>query len=148
MTIVRYDPFRTLSQLQEEMNKLFEGRLGRADVDTNSNVATSDWIPAVDIKEEADRFVILADIPGVERKDIEITMENGVLSIKGERGTEKKEEREAYKRIERTHGSFYRRFGLPDTANAERISASTKNGVLEIVIPKQERLQPRKIMVE
>jgi HSP20 family protein len=147
MALMPYDPFRMLDQLRDEMNKVFESRLARGGNDV-SNVVTSEWVPAVDIREEVNRFVILADIPGVDSKDLEITMENGVLTIKGERGQATEEEREGYTRMERVRGTFYRRFTLPDTAESERISAKTKNGVLELVIPKHERVQPRKISVE
>jgi HSP20 family protein len=92
--------------------------------------------------------VLLADIPGVDPKDIEITMEKGILCIKGERRTESREELEGFKRIERARGTFYRRFSLPDSADAERISARGRDGVLEVVIPKQEKVQPRRITVE
>ncbi|TCO76008.1 heat shock protein Hsp20 [Plasticicumulans lactativorans] len=146
MSITRYDPMSRFTQLQKELERLFDPRaLGNED---SSSVATCDWIPAVDIREEANRFVIHADIPGVDPKDIDITMENGVLTLKGERLSERKDEREGYKRVERARGTFYRRFGLPDTADAGRISARGANGVLEIVIPKQEYTQPRKITVE
>jgi HSP20 family protein len=144
MTIVRYDPWATLNQLQVEMNRLFK-RAGDEDTGT---VVTSDWAPPVDIKEEKDRFVLLADVPGVDPKDIEITMENGVLAIRGERKLEPEEERKGFHRMERARGVFYRRFALPDTADAEKIAASGRNGVLEVVIPKQEKVQPRKIVVE
>lgn len=144
MTIVRYDPWATLNQLQEEMNRLFK-RAGDEDTGT---VVTSDWAPPVDIKEEKDRFVLLADVPGVDPKDIEITMENGVLTIRGERKLEPEEERKGFHRMERARGVFYRRFALPDTAEADKIAASGRNGVLEVVIPKQEKVQPRKIVVE
>jgi HSP20 family protein len=108
---------------------------------------TSHWSPAVDVKEEADRFVILADLPGVDPKDIEVSMENGVLSIRGERKSEKEEDRDGFHRVERVRGTFYRRFSLPDTADSERIEAHGKDGVLEIAIPKQKKVQPRKITV-
>ncbi len=147
MALIPYDPFRVLDQLRDEMNKVFESRLARGGGDV-SNVVTSEWVPAVDIKEESDRFVLFANVPGVNPKDVEITMENGVLTIKGERAEEATEEREGYTRMERVRGTFYRRFTLPDTAEADRISAKTRNGVLEVVIPKHERVQPRKISVE
>ncbi len=148
MTVVRYEPWNLYNQLQDEINKVFQSRLGPVSEDDNSSVVTSHWSPAVDIKEEADRFLLLADVPGVEPKDIEITMEHGVLTIRGERATENEEERQAFKRVERARGTFYRRFSLPDTADPERISAKGRNGVLEITIPKHEKLQPRKISVE
>ena len=105
------------------------------------------WRPAVDIKEEDKQFVIRADIPGVDPKDIEITMEAGILSIKGERTVEEKDENGGYKRIERARGTFYRRFSLPDTADVEKIEARGKDGVLEIVLPKHKKVQPRRITV-
>ena len=127
------------------MDRLFDPT---AEGEENSSVVTSDWVPAVDIKETNDAFVLHADIPGVDPKDIEVHMENGILTIKGQRESEKKEEREGYKRVERSYGSFYRRFSLPDTANADKIGAKSKNGVLEITIPKKEAVQPRKISVQ
>lgn len=146
MTLVRYDPWSLLDRFQRELNQYTLGSdLVESD---NSNVVTSHWRPAVDIKEEADRFVIRADIPGVDPKDIEITMEGGMLTIKGERKSEKRDEGEGYKRVERVSGSFYRRFSLPDTADAERIEAKGKNGVLEVILPKQEKVQPRRITVK
>ncbi len=146
MAVTHYDPWRTLSRFQDDVNRLFEGQWPR--LSTEENVATSDWMPAVDIKEDADRFILLADLPGVEAKDIDIHMENGMLTLRGERESERKDEREGYKRTERMYGVFYRRFSLPETADPERISARSKNGVLEIVIPKKEAVQPRRITVE
>ncbi|MDH5594016.1 MAG: Hsp20/alpha crystallin family protein [Gammaproteobacteria bacterium] len=145
MTLIKYDPWTQLARMQNELSRVFDTRLPGQNDD---NVVTSDWAPAVDIKEEADRFVIHADIPGVDSKDIDIHMEDGILTIKGERESEKKEERDGYKRIERAFGTFYRRFSLPDTANPEKISAKNKNGVLEISIAKQEKGLARKIEIE
>lgn len=146
MTVIRYQPGSLFNQLQNEINRLFESRVGPGGEDS-STVVTSHWMPAVDIREETDRFVLYADIPGVDPKDIEVTMENGVLAIRGERKVESEEEREGYTRTERARGTFYRRFGLPDSADPERVSARGKNGVLEVTIPKHDRVQPRKISV-
>ncbi len=143
MALVRYEPWSLLNQFNRELDTLF-GRPNGGE----SAVATADWSPAVDIKETDTEFKILADIPGVDPKDIEVHMEDGVLTIKGERESKKQEEKEGYKRIERTYGSFYRRFSMPDTANADKISAKSVNGVLEVTIPKQEKTQPRKISVQ
>jgi len=137
MAITRYEPWSLLNRLQRELEQ------GSAEGST----ATAEWAPAVDIKEEADKFVLHADIPGVKPEEIDISMEAGVLTIKGEKSTEATTEKENYKRVERTYGSFYRRFSLPDTANADAISAASKNGVLEITIPKREAVQPKKISV-
>ncbi len=112
-----------------------------------SNVASSRWMPLVDIKEEPERFLIKADIPGVKPEAIEVTMGNGILTIRGERSEEKREDKEGYHRIERSHGAFYRRFGMPDTADPEHIKAASKDGVLEIEVPKRAVAKPRKIEV-
>ncbi len=147
MALTRYEPWSMLNQLQNEINRMFDTRLPTGETEDNANVMTGDWVPAVDIKEQDDCFLIHADVPGVDPKDIEVHMEGGVLSIKGHRESEKREEREHYKRVERVRGSFYRRFALPDTADAEKVSAKARNGVLEIVIPKHAKVQPRKIAV-
>lgn len=147
MEVTRYEPWSLLNQVQNEMSRLFESRFGNIYNADNSSVVTSNWTPTVDIKEEDTRFVLYADLPGIDPKDIEITMDNGVLSVKGQRVLDNEEARAGYKRVERAYGTFYRRFSLPDTADAERIEATGRNGVLEIVIPKHERVQPRKIAV-
>jgi HSP20 family protein len=98
--------------------------------------------------EEADRFVLHADLPGVNPKDIDITMENGVLSLKGQRVYDDKEETDKYRRVERVRGTFLRRFSLPDAVDAEGISAKSHNGVLEVIVPKSQQAQPRRITVE
>ena len=147
MAIQTYDPWNRFSQMQRELERMFDTRnVARGDESTQA--ATADWVPAVDIKEEDDRFVVYADIPGVEPKDIDITMDNGVLTIRGERENQTTEEREGFKRIERTRGTFYRRFALPDTADVENITAKGNHGVLEVVIPKQQKAQPRRVTVE
>lgn len=145
MRLSRYEPWSLLDQSSNGIHQIFNPFLTR---DEKENASASDWVPDVDIKEEDDRFVIHADIPGVDPKDIEVHMENGMLSINGERSSETKDEREGYKRIERARGTFLRRFTLPDTADADKISAKSTNGVLEVVIPKHEKLQARKISVD
>ena len=142
MSMMRYEPLSLLDQMRREMERAMDTRTSEG-----SSVATSDWVPAVDIKEEKDSFLIVADIPGVDPKDIEVHMENGMLTIKGEKESEKKEQREGYKRVERSFGSFYRRFGLPDSADPEKITAKSNHGVLEVRIGKKEEVQPRKISV-
>lgn len=141
MAITRYEPWGLLTQLQRELERV------RNDVAGEGSSATAEWAPAVDIKEENDKFVLQADLPGVDPANIDVSTENGVLTIKGEKQTEAKTEKEGYKRVERTYGSFYRRFSLPDTADLEAISAVTRNGVLEVTIPKRESVQPKKISV-
>ncbi|MDQ8039536.1 MAG: Hsp20/alpha crystallin family protein [Rickettsiella sp.] len=144
--ITRYRPsalIHQLHRLSKEWDQLFEPNLA----EDNSLVETSHWAPCVDIKEESDRFVLYADIPGVDPHDIEISMENGVLTIKGERANAKKEEKGGYTRIERSKGTFYRRFALPDSADPERVTAEGKHGVLEIIILKRDKGKSKKIKV-
>lgn len=106
------------------------------------------WSPAVDVHEEADRFVVRADLPGVESKDIDVTAENGVLTIRGQRVFEKQDENRSYERLERVEGEFLRRFTLPKNAQADQIKAKHVNGVLEIAIPKQARVEPKRISID
>lgn len=149
MSLVNYEPWGLLDRFQQQLNQLGYTDKSLTDSDNDySNIVTSHWRPAVDIKEKDDRFLITADLPGVDPKDIEITMDNGVLTIKGERSTEVKDEKDGYKRVERVSGAFYRRFSLPDTADADRIEAKGKNGVLEVILPKYEKVQPRHIEVK
>ena len=144
--LTRYEPWSAMRQLQNEVSRMFDNVVAGAE--DGSNVVTSRWTPAVDIREDAERFVIDADVPGVEPGDIELTMENGVLTIKGERKLETEDEGgNGYRRVERMHGGFYRRFTLPDTADAEAISANGRHGVLEVVIPKRAAVQPKRIAV-
>ncbi len=145
MALTRYEPWSLLNQLNREMNHLFHPSEGNGE---GSTLATADWTPTVDIKEEEDAYVLYADLPGVEPKDIDLQMDKGVLTLKGERKSETHEEREGYKRVERVRGSFFRRFSLPDTADSESISAKSVNGVLEVRIPKQAKAQPRRIAVD
>ena len=143
MTIVRYEPWALLNRFQQQ----FDRAVGESADGADS--ASVSWIPHVDVREEAERFVVVADVPGVEGKDIEITADKGVLTIRGERRSEKKEsDKNGYERIERTSGSFLRRFTLPESANTETIKAKQTNGVLEVSIPKHPQVQPRRISVE
>lgn len=149
MSLIKYEPYSLLDQLQRGFLRSSNFSYSQdSSNDDNSNIEVSDWRPAVDIKEEKDRYVIHADLPGVQAKNIDITMEDGILTLKGERATNKEEEHEGYKRVERVYGTFYRRFSLPDTADTDRIEAKSKDGVLEIVVPKQEKVQPRRIEVK
>lgn len=147
--IIRYRSpslFHQLHRLSQEWDQLFDPN--HQLIEDSSMVETGQWAPAVDIKEEPNRFVLFADIPGVNPKDIQLSKENGILTIKGEKDAIHTEEGEGFTRIERSKGSFYRRFALPDTANADKISAEGKHGVLRIIIPKREKATSKKIKVE
>ena len=141
MAITRYEPWSLLSQLQKELLS------SQDDKASEGLIATAEWVPSVDIKEAADKFIIYADIPGVKPEDIDVSMEAGVLTVRGKKESEVKTEKEGYKRVERSTGSFYQRFSLPDSANDEAINAKCKLGVLEIVIPKKEAVKPKRINV-
>ena len=145
MGIVRYHHLPRHAARQEHINHLFERFFDKGAA--NSNAEASQWVPRVDVREEAGRFVILADLPGLEPDQIEIQMDKGVLSIKGERIKPALGEGEKDSRVERRHGAFHREFALPDTADAEGIVASGSHGVLEISIPKKAQPAPRRIQV-
>jgi HSP20 family protein len=143
MTMIRYQPWTLMNQFHRELDRMLDGQPARFEGD---EVAT-DWVPTVDVKEEADRWVVQADIPGVDPADIEVTMADGALTIRGRRLEERKEESAGWKRVERVAGSFYRRFSLPDTADASGIKAASRHGVLELTIPKQAKASPQRIAV-
>lgn len=145
MSIVRYEPWAVVNRLHQSLDQLFGEALASPEASSSASVA---WVPRVDIHEEKDRFIVLADVPGVDSKDIEITAENGVLTIRGERRVEKREAENGYERVERVSGTFLRRFTLPEGANTESIKAKQTNGVLEVVIPKQPQLQARRISID
>ena len=136
------DPWETLRELQGEVDRVFHGSpAGYTDT-------ASDWVPPIDIKEGEDAYEVSADVPGVDPKDIDVSLEDGVLTVKGERKTESQDEGLGYTRTERAYGSFFRRFTLPDTADAENISARTEHGVLRLHVPKKEKALPKKISVQ
>lgn len=144
MSLVNYEPWVGVRQLQDDINRLFSGWST-----SDSSSVTADWIPTVDINEFEDKFQLYVDVPGVDPKDVEITLENGVLSISGERflQAEKADENIVRRRAERGTGRFYRRFILPESVDADKVRATNHHGVLEILIPKQAKALPRKIEV-
>ena len=145
MSLIRYNnPWNLLNSLQRELYNPDFSNLS----DDDASVATANWAPSVDISENDKAFTLLADIPGVDSKDIDISMEKGVLTVKGERSSENVEEGENYRRVERQSGQFYRRFSLPDSADADKIEAKSEHGVLKITIPKQEVAVSRRIEVK
>ena len=156
MNIVRYrqwpsHPFAQQAQMQNDIrqvfDRLFDGNLFDQDASDDSSVVTSQWVPRVDVKEEPGRFVLYADLPGIDPDEIEVSMDKGILTIKGERQTETTEQTDRYSRVERRYGSFHRRFALPDSADPEGIQAHGRNGVLEIASPKRPEASPRRIQV-
>ena len=144
MSLVRFEPWSLFDQLHRDFGRPMPGRLSTLGGDN----PVADWIPAVDIVEHTDGFVVRADVPGVDPAAIDVSMDDGVLSVSGERRTEDRSDVDGVQRYERLSGRFYRRFTLPETADAEGITAKSANGILEISIPKLPEVQARRITVE
>jgi HSP20 family protein len=140
MTVVRYEPWSLVNRFQRDMDRLFASHATAAD--------SGAWLPPVDIHEEDNRFLLHVDLPGVDPKAVEVTSEQGVLTIRGKREETRREARDGYRRIERITGEFQRRFSLPETADTQNIKAKATNGVLEVTIPKLAQVQPQRIAVE
>jgi len=139
--VTQYNPWFVRTPAKHVLSRFFDG------ADGERTAAAAAWTPRVDVREEASRFVLVADVPGVDPASIEIQMDKGVLSLKGERAAGVIEDGVNYTRVERAHGRFDRRFVLPDSADAEAITARGSNGVLEIAIPKKAEAAPRRIAI-
>ena len=146
MSITRYDPFRELRLLQDEVNRLFSSNMSRSFDD--EGLMRGAWTPSVDIYENKDQIVLEAELPGMNREDFELTIENNVLTLRGERRFEKKDEADNYHRVERAYGTFTRSFTLPQTVSPEGATAEYKNGVLRVVLHKREEVKARRIEVK
>lgn len=145
MSIVRYDPFRDLRTLQDEVNRLFSTNITRAFGD--EGIARGSWNPSVDIYENKDQIVLEAELPGMNREDFDLSVENNVITLRGERRFEKKDDGDNYHRVERSYGSFTRSFTLPQTVSAEGAVAEYRNGVLRVTLPKREEVKARRIEI-
>jgi len=139
--MTRWEPFRDLARLQDEMTRMFDDRLYRAGESVG-------WTPACDIYEDEEGVALRFELAGVDPKDVDVRFENGVLTVKGERKLEEEEKRENYHRVERSFGTFTRSFSLPGSVDAEKIKAETKNGVLTVTLPKKSEAKPRAIQVK
>ncbi|MBA2378567.1 MAG: Hsp20/alpha crystallin family protein [Blastocatellia bacterium] len=144
MNMMKYDPFRELRGLHDEMNRLFSGVDPAGD---RGEFARGAWSPSVDIFEDQDRLIVEAELPGMSRDDFEISVENNVLTLRGERKFEKKTDGDNYHRVERSYGAFTRQFTLPQTVTSEGASADFENGILRVALPKREETKARKIEV-
>ena len=142
MAITRWDPFREVAALQNRVNSLF-----RDFNDGESSLTTTNFIPAVDLCEDEKRIVLKLEVPGIPEKDLDVTVENNTLVVKGERKFEKEEKEENFHRIERRYGSFSRAFTLPTTVEPENIDAKYDNGVLKLELKKKPEAQPKQIKV-
>jgi len=140
-SITRWDPFRGLSALQDEMNRLFESKANAS----GSNLTA--WAPVVDVYETENELVIKADLPDLSENDIDLRVENNMLTIRGERKYDETVKEDNYLRVERSYGAFSRSFSLPNTVNTEAIQASYKNGVLKVELPKRAETKPKQVKV-
>jgi HSP20 family protein len=141
--ITRWDPFRTISSFEEQVNRIFENSFAGK----GGNSALASWAPAVDIYETENELVIKADLPEVNEKDLDVRVENNMLTIRGERKFEQKVKEDNYLRVERAYGTFTRSFNLPTTVSTESIKAEYKNGVLTVEMPKRAESKPRQVKV-
>ena len=142
-SITRWDPFRGLSTLQDEVNRLFDSTFK---ANSGSSTLTA-WAPAVDIYETEDAVVVKADLPDLNEKDIDVRVENNMLTIRGERKFDQTVKEDNFLRVERSYGAFSRSFSLPNTVDTEKIQASYKNGVLKVELPKRAESKPRQVKV-
>ncbi|HEX9343905.1 MAG TPA: Hsp20/alpha crystallin family protein [Actinomycetota bacterium] len=149
MSVMRWDPFRDLLSIQEEMNQLFNRAFGRSGGEAAGESGRTGrmWAPAIDISERKDAYVVTVEVPGVKQDDIDITLEDGLLTISGERKLTQESSDQQYHRVERRYGAFRRSITLPSQVRADAIEASFDNGVLEVVLPKAEEAKPKKITV-
>lgn len=140
-----WDPFRDLGDLHDEINKLFWGMGKRRE---RGDMAVSSWIPNVDISEDPEAVKISVELAGMKREDVKLSIENGVMTIRGERKFEDEKKKKDYHRIERSYGMFERSFTIPSTVEPDKVDASMKDGVLEIIIPKKETIKPKEIEIK
>jgi len=146
MDLVRWRPFRDLATMQEEMNRFFDRMFDR--FPQREEIGEGIWAPCVDISETKDDLVITAEIPGISKDNIKISLNDNILTLKGEKKQEKKVDEENYHRIERSYGAFHRSFTLPTTVQQDQVKASYKNGILRIILPKAEEAKPKEIAIE
>jgi HSP20 family protein len=147
MALVRWDPARELDALQGDMNRLFDGFFGRREGAAGYGSARR-WVPAMDLVETEDSLVLRADLPGLDRDDIDIEVKDGVLTVSGERNAQHETQREGYHRVERSFGRFSRSLELPKGIDPQSVSAGFEKGVLEVRMPKPEERKPTRIEID
>jgi HSP20 family protein len=146
-TIVRWDPFRELATVQNRMNCMFNDVWGR-NRQADEDFISGSWMPSVDVRETKEALEIAAELPGLEPKDVEVAVENGILTLKGSRHFEKASEGETYHRVERAYGSFERSFSLPTNVDPDKVKAVYRHGVLHLTLPKREEAKPKSIAIK
>jgi HSP20 family protein len=147
MSLVRWDPFRELEDMSERLNRVFARPAMRNNAG-KENLTVADWMPVVDISESDGEYLIKAELPEVKKEDVKVTVEDGVLTIQGERRQEKEEKGKRYHRVERSYGSFVRSFTLPESVDEGGVKAEYKDGVLNLHLPKSEKVKPKAIDVK
>jgi len=147
MNVVRWDPFRELEEVSDKLNRLFSRPAARRD-NGQESMTVADWIPMVDISETDAEFQIKAELPEIRKEDVKITLQQGVLTIQGQRAQEREERGRRYHRIERAYGTFARTFTLPDYVDDTNVKAEFKEGVLILHVPKSEKAKPKAIEVK
>jgi len=148
MTLVRWEPFQNLASIQNRMNRIFEDAFQGPRSGAEDDWALGgNWAPAVDIFEQDGNIVLKAELPGVDAKDVDIRVENNILSLRGERKFSSDVKRESYHRVERAYGSFSRSFTLPSVVDTEKIKADYKDGVLQVTLPQKEEAKPKQISI-
>ncbi len=148
MTLVRWDPFRELEEMSDRLNRMVSRpALPRTNGNGKEAMTVADWVPSVDVSETEGEYQIKAELPEVKKEDVKVTVEDGVLTIQGERKHEKEEKGKKYHRVERSYGSFVRSFTLPDLVDEEKVKAEFKDGVLNVQLPKSEKAKPKAIEV-
>jgi HSP20 family protein len=147
MNLVRWDPFRELEDMSNRLNRLFE-RPTLRHTDGKETLTVADWMPTVDISETDTEYLIKAELPEVQKDDVKVTLEEGVLTIQGERKREKEDKGKRFHRVERSYGSFVRSFTLPDYVDDDRVGADFRDGVLNLHLPKSEKAKPKAIEVK
>ena len=146
MNLVTYDPFRELRSLQDDVNRLFSSSFTRGGSD--NEMMRGAWSPSVDIYENKDQIVLEVELPGMKPEDVDISIENNLLTIHGERKFEKKDEQDNFHRVERSYGSFTRSFTLPPTVSSDNVDATFENGMLRLTLTKREEAKPRRIEIK
>jgi HSP20 family protein len=146
--LTRWDPFKEMEDMQSRMARLFGLAPARVANGDKESMTVAEWAPLVDITEDEKEWVVKADLPEVKKEDVNVTVENGVLTITGERKFEKEEKDKKYHRIERSYGNFLRSFTLPDAADSSKVTAEFKDGVLKVHLPKGEKAKPKAVEVK
>lgn len=146
--MTHWNPFREMQDLQNRVLHALHGKSGVAPENGHESITVSEWTPVVDISEDANEYLIKAELPEVKREDVKVTVENGMLTLSGERRLEKQESGKKYHRVERAYGSFVRAFNLPEDTDADQVRADFKDGVLQVHLTKKETAKPRQIEVK